>query len=371
MTNKIIVLYIDDEDNNLNSFKASLRREFKVVTALTAEEGLTIAASEEIHVVIADQRMPGLSGVEFFEKLMKINPDPIRILLTGYSDIASVIDAINKGEVYRFIDKPWNIDQVTVAIRNAAEIYFTRKDLKDKNERLQKIHSEMNQFVYSLSHELRGPLMSISSVSNLAKMESKDRSVMEYFEMIDSATDKLDDYIYKIMDFYRATKIENKTTEIWFNEIVTEQLDSFKKKWNLDGIDVVVNVNQSSSFFSDDSKLKVILNHLFSNAYNYQIENNPNKTIWISIACDDDSVRLVFEDNGIGIEKDFLGEVFNLFQRATQKSVGSGLGLYMVKESVTQLGGKINIESIVNQGTKVTIFLPSLAIVENENQAAD
>lgn len=371
MTDKIIVLYIDDEDNNLNSFKASLRREFKVITALTPEEGLMIAASEEIHVVITDQRMPGMSGVEFFEKLMKINPDPIRILLTGYSDIASVIDAINKGEVYRFIDKPWNIDQVKIAIKNAAEIYFTRKDLKDKNERLQKINSEMNQFVYSLSHELRGPLMSISSVSNLAKMESKDPSFKEYFDMIDSATDKLDDYIYKIMDFYRATKTENKISEIRFNEVVTEQLDFFRNKWDLNNIDLIVNVNQSGPFFTDDSKLKVILNHLFSNAYTYQIENNLNKAISISVECNGDSAKLEFEDNGIGIEQGLLGEVFNLFQRATQKSVGSGLGLYMVKESVTQLGGKIYIDSIVNEGTKVTIILPSLAVEESEKETVE
>lgn len=371
MTDKIIVLYIDDEDNNLNSLKASLRRDFKIVTALTAEEGLRIAASEEIHVVIADQRMPGLTGVEFFEKLMKISPEPIRILLTGYSDIASVIDAINKGEVYRFIDKPWNIEQVKIAIKNAAEIYFTRKELKDKNERLQKILSEMNQFVYSLSHELRGPLMSISSVSKLAKMESKDPSVIEYFDMIDSSTDKLDDYIFKIMDFYRATKIENKILNISFNEIIAEQLGIYRTKWNLKDVDVIVNVNQSAPFFTDDSKLRVILNQLFSNAYYYQEENNPKKAIWISVESDENSATMVFEDNGIGIEEAFLGDVFNLFQRATQKSAGSGLGLYMVKESVTQLGGKIEIDSMVNEGTKLTIQLPSLAIEESEKQAAE
>lgn len=371
MTDKIIVLYIDDEDNNLNSLKASLRRDFKIVTALTAEEGLRIAASEEIHVVIADQRMPGLTGVEFFEKLMKINPDPIRILLTGYSDIASVIDAINKGEVYRFIDKPWNIDQVKIAIKNAAEIYFTRKELKDKNERLQKILSEMNQFVYSLSHELRGPLMSISSVSKLAKMESKTPSVIEYFDMIDSSTDKLDDYIFKIMDFYRATKIENKIIEINFNDIVGEQLEIYGNKWNLKDVDVIVNINQSALFFTDDSKLRVILNQLFSNAYYFQKEHNPSKAIWISVESDEKSAKMVFEDNGIGIEKELLGDVFNLFQRATQKSTGSGLGLYMVKESVAQLGGKIDIDSMVNEGTKVTIILPSLAVGESEKQVAE
>src|SRR5690606_39554911 len=171
MNDQIHVLYIDDEDNNLKSFRATLRKDFKIFTAIDAEEGLRIAQEEEIHVVIADQRMPGLTGTEFFEKMVKVNPDPIRILLTGYSDIASVIDAINKGEVYRFIDKPWNIEQIKNAIYNAADLYYTRKELREKNDKLKKTVSEMNIFIHSLSHDLRGPLMSISGVSKLAKTE--------------------------------------------------------------------------------------------------------------------------------------------------------------------------------------------------------
>jgi response regulator RpfG family c-di-GMP phosphodiesterase len=167
MKDDIQVLYIDDEEHNLFSFKASLRKDFKVFTATNAEEGLKMILEKEFHVVIADQRMPEMTGVEFFEKLLKINKEPIRILLTGYTDIASAIDAINKGEVYRFIDKPWNLDQIKNAILNAAEIYFTRRELKEKNDKLRKANSEMNKFVYSLSHDLRGPLMSISAVSKL------------------------------------------------------------------------------------------------------------------------------------------------------------------------------------------------------------
>ncbi|WP_113925842.1 hybrid sensor histidine kinase/response regulator [Cognataquiflexum aquatile] len=360
MTDKIKVLYIDDEDNNLNSFKASLRRDFKVITAIDAFEGLKIAETEELHVVIADQRMPGLDGVEFFEKLMKINPEPVRILLTGYSDIADVIDAINRGQVYRFIDKPWNIEQIKNAITTAGDIYFARKELKDKNERLQKIHSEMNQFVYSLSHELRGPLMSISGVSKLAKMEAKDPSVLEYFELIDTATDKLDDFIYKMLDFYRSTKIENKVIEIDFKEVVSQQLEIYKQKWNLEGIDIRIDVSQNTAFNSDDSKIRVILNNLFHNAVVFQKEDFPDKSIKVTISVSENIATIIVEDNGVGIEDKLINEVFNLFQRATQKNVGSGLGLYMVKESVIQMGGKIQLDSTVDVGTKVKVLLPSL-----------
>ena len=360
MSNKIRVLYIDDEDNNLNSFKASLRKDFHIITAIDAEEGLKIAEEEELHVVIADQRMPGLTGVEFFEKLMKINPDPVRILLTGYSDIASVIDAINKGEVYRFIDKPWNLEQIKNAIKNAAEIYLTKRELKDKNERLKKVHSEMNQFVYSLSHELRGPLMSISGVSKLAKMEAKDPNIIEYFDMIDSATLRLDDFIYKMLDFYRSTKIDNKVSKIDFKDIVNQQLEAYKEKWGLDDVNIAIDVNQMSDFYSDDAKLRVILNNLFSNAYKFQKLESESKFIKLTVDVKDAIATVKIEDNGIGIDEKYHTEVFNLFHRATQRNVGSGLGLYMVKESVTQMGGKIQLESKLDHGTIFTITLPSL-----------
>src|SRR5690606_25465326 len=233
MKGKIKVLYIDDEENNLSSFKASLRREFSIFTTTDPLEGLTLAEENDFEVVIADQRMPGMTGVEFFEKLVKIKPDPIRILLTGYSDIASVVDAINKGEVYRFIDKPWNIEQIKNAITTASDIYYTRLELKEKNEKLKKANSEMNQFVYSLSHDLRGPLMSISGVCKLAKMEISDPIALEYFEMIDSATVKLDDFIYKMLDFYRSTKIDNKIVSINFTEIIDQQFLAYQEKWNM------------------------------------------------------------------------------------------------------------------------------------------
>jgi two-component system, sensor histidine kinase and response regulator len=362
MTDKIIVLYIDDEDNNLNSFKASLRKDYKVITAIDAFEGLKIAESEELHVVIADQRMPGLDGVEFFERLMKINPDPVRILLTGYSDIADVIDAINRGQVYKFIDKPWNIEQVKNAIKTAGDIYFARKELKDKNERLQKIHSEMNQFVYSLSHELRGPLMSISGVSKLAKMETKDPSVLEYFDLIDTATNKLDEFIYKMLDFYRSTKIENKVSEIDFEEVMTQQLEIYRQKWDMEGIGINIKISQNSPFNSDDSKIRVILNNLFHNAVVFQKENNATKFINVDIDVSDNIAKIILEDNGVGIENSLVDDVFDLFQRATQKNVGSGLGLYMVKESAIQMGGKVNLESTVDIGTKVIVTLPSLIL---------
>lgn len=360
MNDKIHVLYIDDEDNNLKSFRATLRKDFKIYTAIHADEGLKIAREEEIHVVIADQRMPGMTGTEFFEELVKFNPDPIRILLTGYSDIASVIDAINKGEVYRFIDKPWNIEQIKNSIKNAADIYFMRRELKDKNLKLKKLHSEMNQFVYSLSHELRGPLMSISGVSKLAKMELKDPDATEYFDMIDSATGKLDDFIYKMLDFYRSTKIDNKISEINFNDVVDQQLNAYRSKFIIDHIQIDIQINQEHAFFSDDSKIRVILNNLFSNSVQFQKGDQSDNRIGLSIEVAESDATITLSDNGIGIEEKHHFDIFNLFSRATQKNVGTGLGLYMVKEAVEQMGGKVDLESVFGEGATFKVTLPNM-----------
>jgi len=137
------VLYIDDEINNLNSFKAAFRRDFEIFTASSAKEGRKILDSQEIGVIITDQRMPGMTGIEFLESILPIYPDTIRILLTGFSDINAVMDAINRGQVYKYLVKPWQNDELKMYIENALEIYHLRKENKDLARRLQMANMEL------------------------------------------------------------------------------------------------------------------------------------------------------------------------------------------------------------------------------------
>jgi DNA-binding NtrC family response regulator len=125
------VLYVDDEINNLNSFKAAFRRDFNIYTASSAVEGRKILDVNEIGVIITDQRMPVTTGIEFLESILHTYPDTIRILLTGFSDINAVIDAINRGQVYRYLVKPWQNDELKIHIQNAIEIYDLRKENRE------------------------------------------------------------------------------------------------------------------------------------------------------------------------------------------------------------------------------------------------
>lgn len=140
---KIKVLYVDDEEHNLTAFKATFRREYDVYTAISAEEGRAILAAEKINIIITDQRMPHITGVEFLESIIEEFPEPIRILLTGYTDISAVIDAINKGQIYRYITKPWDEQDLKVTINNAYEVYYLRQENKELMKSLLRANEQL------------------------------------------------------------------------------------------------------------------------------------------------------------------------------------------------------------------------------------
>ena len=130
------ILYVDDEPHNLSAFAATFRRLYKVFTAESAEDGKKILDTEDIQVIITEQRMPKTTGVEFLASILEKHPEPIRMILTGYTDIDAVIDAINKGQVYRYIQKPWMEEDLRINIDKAIEIYTLRKENRELTEKL-------------------------------------------------------------------------------------------------------------------------------------------------------------------------------------------------------------------------------------------
>lgn len=142
----INVLYVDDEENNLLAFKASFRRYFHVFTALSADEAKSILAENEIHVLITDQRMPGTLGTELLAQAVIDYPDQIRILLTGFSDIEAIKDAINRGQIYHYLQKPWNDADLKETIENAYKIYFLKKKQQELSQQLQ-LNNEQLEFM--------------------------------------------------------------------------------------------------------------------------------------------------------------------------------------------------------------------------------
>lgn len=140
---RIKILYVDDEQNNLISFKAVFRIKYDVFTAISGLDAIRILEENDIQIIITDQRMPGMTGVEFLESILEKYPAPMRILLTGYADINAVIEAVNKGKIFHYLSKPWNEEELDMTIQRAYEVYRSRVDEKEMTEKLTNANDQL------------------------------------------------------------------------------------------------------------------------------------------------------------------------------------------------------------------------------------
>jgi two-component system sensor histidine kinase/response regulator len=355
---KIIVLYIDDEEDNLLSFKATFRRDYEVLTAGSSAQGLHILNEKTVHVIIADQRMPYSTGVEFFDIVRNAFPDPIRILLTGFTDVEAIIDAINKGQIFRYIKKPWDELELKTTISNAYEVYATRQNLKVKVQELERTNDELNRFVYSTSHDLRSPLASIMGVLNLAKMENSVIDPNGYMGMIESCINKMDFFIIKVIEYYKSVRVDEAFESIDLGKLAWDSIDLCRMQ--NPAIVFEVKANQQKEFKSDSFRLSVILNNLISNAVKYQKPGELHPSVKISIDVDETEADILIKDNGVGIIEDHVNNVFKMFFRSNFTVTGLGIGLYIVKEALTRIGGEISVESTYGEGTSFRLLIPNM-----------
>ncbi|HEX7365898.1 MAG TPA: hybrid sensor histidine kinase/response regulator [Pelobium sp.] len=359
MSDKIKVLYLDDELNNLIGFKASLRLDYAIYTAQNATEALAyLDKNPDIRVIFCDQRMPEKTGVEFFEEVRSVHPHPIRILLTAYADIESVIEAINRGHVFRYVKKPWLDTDIISAIEEANKFYLANSMLSVKNEELRKAYSELDKFAYSVSHDIRGPLVGISGGVDLALQSNNIDEIKEILVLMEKSVSKLDAFILNMHDYYSLERGELKITAIDFNDLVKETRAIFDIYAKSAQIDFEIEVKQNEEFWSDAISLSLIINNLLTNAFKYQKKEEPDKKVKLSIEVFRGSLTIAVSDNGTGIDPKYQDEIFNLFFRASVQESGSGLGLFNVKSCVSKLNGTIQVNSVLNEGTIFTVVIP-------------
>jgi two-component system, sensor histidine kinase and response regulator len=360
VSDKIKILYIDDEPDNLVGFKASLRFHYQVITAINVPQALACLNNHpDIKIVFCDQRMPDKTGVEFFEEIRISYPLPVRILITAYTDVESIIDAINKGNIFRFVKKPWAEADIISAIEEAHKFYLANSMLAIRNEELQKAYNELNKFAYSVSHDIRGPLSGILGAINLAREIENVEEMKEMMFLMGKSLDKLDAYILNMHDYYSLQRGELKISEINFNKVIEDMKGLYMIISKTNDIQFNINVDQQESFRSDEMPLKLIFNNLLSNAFKYQDKKNKSKLVDVNVEVKGSAAVIYIKDNGIGILGTHIGEIFNLFYRANFNESGSGFGLYNVKNALTKLNGQIEVNSVMEQGTTFKVTIPS------------
>jgi signal transduction histidine kinase len=232
--------------------------------------------------------------------------------------------------------------------------------LEASNKELTKSNQELDKFVYSVSHDLRAPLTSMLGIIEISEDCTEDTYVRKNLSLLKSSINKLDTFIGDILNYSRNSRLEVIKEEINFQEMLNDVISNLKyMNCRNRMLDINVDVTHNSNFISDRHRVNIILNNLISNAIRYQNIKETNPFVNIKVSVVNDGASIMIKDNGIGIKKEFHERIFNMFYRVSKKSEGSGLGLYIVKETINKLSGTIEVESELEMGTTFNIFLPN------------
>lgn len=242
--------------------------------------------------------------------------------------------------------------------------------LMSKNADLQKINSELDRFVYSASHDLRAPLTSILGLVHIANTENPPPNIATYLEMIKQSIHKLDMFVQDIINYSKNSRLKIASQAIDIEHLVRQSFSNLQFMKGADRIVKTVEVSKTSEqvvgFFSDPTRLTIILNNTISNAIKYHNPFVEKPFVKVLATINEEGVELEIKDNGKGIPAESIDRIFDMFYRASEDSNGSGLGLYIVKETVEKLRGDIKLESVFGEGTSINISLPNHSTEEQD-----
>ncbi|MBC7451375.1 MAG: HAMP domain-containing histidine kinase [Cytophagales bacterium] len=243
--------------------------------------------------------------------------------------------------------------------------------LKTQNKILKKTNTELDSFVYKTSHDLRSPLTSVLGLLSLLKKEQSAEEAEKYLLLIEKSVVKLDTYILDVLSISRNARTEVSYKKISIQKILDDAFEAYSYIEEYAGIEKKTTIHQKAEFYSDDMRLVMIVNNLISNAYRYHNSLKEHQYIHVYVLITQSSMELVVSDNGIGIDNMHIEYIFNMFYRATNKNNGSGLGLYIVKEALEKLNGKISVKSVIREDTQITISIPNQINISSTTSIED
>jgi signal transduction histidine kinase len=232
------------------------------------------------------------------------------------------------------------------------------KRLHDNNEELVKVNKELDRFVYSAAHDLRSPISSVRGLISLVKLSPNPLDAKSYVDMMDKQLIGLNKFIDDIVLYSRNTRVALKTDSIHLKKLVSEILTSLQFYPGSEKVHVDVHIPEDATLKSDPTRIQIVLANLISNAFKYSNHANDNAFIKIKTTKTPTHVEVSIQDNGTGIDDQYLPHIFDMFFQANDKSDGSGLGLYIVKETLEKIQGKIRVQSELGKGTEFIVTLP-------------
>ncbi|HBR15422.1 MAG TPA: hypothetical protein DD723_07765 [Candidatus Omnitrophica bacterium] len=374
MSKEIQVLFLDDEESIIDGVQRLFMREaFGILATTSPDKAREALAKEKIKVVVSDQRMPEIAGVKFLREVKEKYPDVVKILFTGYTDFSAAEEAINIGEVYRFISKPWKTAELLSTIRQSIEHYdlVTRdkahkEELELANKRLKAMYEMQKEFTSTVSHELRTPLASIKTAIDLVIKKMVGEINPEQEEILGRARNNVDRLKRLIDDILDLTKMESGKLQMNFmtddiHRVIQEVAEAQKDVAHSRGLYLKTELdNQISKIPFDSDRIIQVLNNLLGNAIKFTKQGGI--TVKTQNKPAENHIVVSVHDTGKGITEADLSKLFHKFQQIESpeknEEGGTGLGLAICKEIVTMHGGKIWVESKPGEGSAFNFILP-------------
>ncbi len=379
------LLIVDDEPDVLDSLRHLFHRRYRVLTAESGAAGLALLAKEDVHVILSDQRMPGMTGDQFLKNAREMKPDCIRLLFTGYAEIQTVIDAVNKGGIFRYIHKPWDSGELEAVVGQAAEQFELLSERNRLVSELQQANSmllEANRdlaetdqlktaFLEVASHEFNTPITIVQGLSELLKLVNPNRepSELEIVTQISESAGQLARLVATMLKLLQAGDFRHplrivKTDLAGLLREVAAQAAPFISARNL-RLDLHV-PETLGDFAIDRDKVSDAVVNLMTNAIKFTPDGGE---VRLTARLEGDDAVIEVADRGIGLEPRALAHLFEPFFTefdTAQHSSGDfgfrkrglGLGLSLVKKFIELHGGTVLAESVPGQGTRIVLTIP-------------
>lgn len=376
MNKKFSILYVDDEVSNLKVFKNTFRRDYNIFTAESAATGIKILDEEKIDLILTDQRMPEMTGVEFLKRVMISHPQPSRLLITAYTDFDALKDAVNEAKIFQYIQKPWDENELHHVINNALEIYqLKRKNLElteklnHQNIELVRLNKELVeldklkiQFLNIISHEIRTPLNGLIGASSILKTELAEAKFSEFnhlFKILDNSASRLHHFLLMAerITAFKAESYKIKPIQFNIKTLIDNVINSLHNQISKKNITIDCQYSKAQKFecYADEYLLKICIKEILDNAIKY---SHKDGKVIINVSNKGSRMQIKIIDEGPGFPEIVLNNLFRFF--ITDEDItkqGMGLDLGMVHLIVKAHSGMIDVKNNKDSGAVVSILL--------------
>lgn len=341
--------------------------EFETTEAASGEEAISILERERMDIVLLDNKLPGIYGIDVLEQINKKQYDVAVMMITSYASLELAIKATKNG-AYNFVPKPFTPDELRAAMESIAKHLFLKRMTRKMQEEGKSVRF---QFLSVLSHELKSPLNAIEGYLKMMQERQVGDSLEDYEKMIDRSLVRIKGMRSLIMDLLDLTRIESgkKKREIKavdLNETAKLAIDTMEPYAIQRNVKVYFDQHKDAVISADPEEMEIIFNNLISNAIKY---NRDGGHVNVIIKPNGGNIAISVEDTGIGMSEEDLAKIFHEFVRIkntkTREITGSGLGLSIIKKIIDEYGGEINVNSKPDEGSTFTVVLPKHVVFDD------